>query len=52
MAMNIETLAIEDQQPLRIENTEACALDLATDITPLPPESFKLIGGGEGIVVF
>lgn len=49
--MNIRTLAIEDQQPVRDESAEACAADPATDITPLPLESFKLVGGGGGVVV-
>ena len=50
--VNVEPLAIEDQEPLSAEQTEDPSHQQTAEITPLPPESFKLIGGGSGIVVF
>jgi hypothetical protein len=49
--MNIENLAIEKQQALSAERPEDRDPQQPADITPLPPETFQLIGGGSGIVV-
>jgi hypothetical protein len=50
--MNVETLAIEDQEPLSADQAEDASRQQTAEITPLALESFKLIGGGSGIVVF
>jgi len=49
--MNIENLAIQDLETL---NTQPCAdpvADPTPEITPLPLDSFRFIGGGTGSVL-
>ena len=46
--MNIEKLAIENQEVPSNEQDEGSPLQTA-EITPLPPESYHLVGGGDGI---
>ena len=48
--MNIESLALENQEVPSKEQTGDSAQQTA-EITPLPPESFKLVGGGSSIVL-
>jgi hypothetical protein len=50
--VNVEPLAIEDQEPLCAEPCEDRSPQPTAEITLLAPESFKLVGGGSGIVVF
>ena len=49
--MNVETLAIEDQELLSSDKPDDLARRQTAEITPLPPESFSLVGGGSSIVV-
>jgi hypothetical protein len=49
--MNIESLAIEDQEVPSSQQTENSAPQQTPGITLLPPESFKLVGGGSSIIL-
>lgn len=49
--MDIESLAIENQEILSSEEAEDSAPQQTAEITPLPLESFKLVGGGSSIVL-
>ena len=50
--MNLETLAIESDEMLATRQSEDCTSEQTPEITPLALESFKLVGGGAGIVLF
>lgn len=50
--MNVELVAIENQEPLSTDQAEDPSRQQTAEITPLALESFKLVGGGTGIVVF
>ena len=49
--MTIESLVIESQEVPSSEQAENSAPQQAPGITPLPPESFKLVGGGSSIIL-
>jgi hypothetical protein len=49
--MNIESLAIETQEVPSSEQVDNSAPQQTPGITPLPPESYKLIGGGGSIIL-
>jgi hypothetical protein len=49
--MNFKTLAIETRELPSTEETENLTCQETAEIAPLPLESFRLVGGGEGIVV-
>jgi len=50
--MNLETLAIENQD-LHITNQVAdCGSDQTAQVTPMSVECFKLVGGGSSIFLF
>ena len=49
--MNLETLAIESEELLTTHQAADFASEQAAEITPLPMESFKLIGGGSSIIL-
>jgi hypothetical protein len=49
--MNIENLAIENQQTLSGDQAENSTSQQTTEIRPLPLESFKLVGGGSSVVL-
>ena len=49
--MNIESLVIETQEVPSSEQAENSASQQTPGITPLPPESYKLVGGGSSIIL-
>ncbi len=49
--MNVETLAIKDQELLSRDEADDLTRQQTAEITPLAPESYRLVGGGDGIVV-
>ena len=49
--MNVESLAIENEEIPSSEHEKDSAAQQAAGITPLPPESFKLVGGGSSIIL-
>ena len=49
--MNVEPVAIEDQELLSTEQAEDALGQQTAEITPLALDSFKFIGGGSGIAV-
>lgn len=49
--MNLETLATEFEAMPTTQQSTDCASGLAPEITPLALECFKLVGGGESIVL-
>ena len=48
--MKIESLSVENEQTFSREQAEVTPQPTA-EITPLPPECFHLVGGGESINV-
>jgi hypothetical protein len=49
--MNIENLAIENQETLSSEQSEDAVSQQTAEIRPLALESFKLVGGGSSVVL-
>ena len=49
--MDVGKLAIESPETLSGEKPKTLTPQQSAEITPLPLDSFKLIGGGTGIVV-
>lgn len=49
--MDADNLAIESPETLSGEKPKTLTPQQSAEITPLPLDSFKLIGGGNGIVV-
>ena len=50
--MNVETLAHEIQRALTMKEETAEIAGQVADITPISFDSYKLVGGGEAIVLF
>jgi hypothetical protein len=48
--MNLDKLAVENQAATTT-NQDAAGADQASEITPMALESYRLVGGGSGIVL-
>ena len=49
--MDVQAFAIESPETLSGEKPETLTPQQSADITPLPLDSFRLVGGGDGVIV-
>ena len=50
--MNLETLSFDNQNTLTTNESAASASEQTAQITQMPTDCFKLVGGGSSIVLF